>query len=56
MLKKPKQPKPLMNRRIEESDIVPYCPKCGSSFYAKYLFFKTKKCVQPKWDNYYLKG
>lgn len=54
-MKPPKEPKPLMNRRIREWDLGPFCKLCGSSFHKKYIFFRTDKCVQPMCDNYYEK-
>jgi hypothetical protein len=48
-------PQPPPNRLILESDGLPshLCPRCGSSLKRKYMFFRTKKCIQPLCSNYF---
>jgi len=42
------------NRLIYEfDDGAGNCPKCASSLKRKWIFFKTKHCIQPQCENYF---
>jgi len=49
----PPLPKPPPFRLIREWDNGPMCEICGSSLKKKYLFFRTKYCIQSECNNYY---
>jgi hypothetical protein len=52
----PPPPKFPPTSMIRESDVGPYCPKCGSSLKRKWMLFKSEKCIQPECENYYGRG
>ncbi len=53
------KPKPPIGRLIFQADgngtiqFGRMCSLCGSSLKRKLLFFKSKKCIQPKCNNYF---